>query len=873
MAPDQGAKPQSTAAPAGGDIIPPLPPVQTTPSISPTQASPTVGAGVDLLPEVPNIGSGTTQQAEADQSSDQRVQRAVTRPATSATADRDAGSTPAQTIPTDSANKEQGNVGSLANDQSDSAKSDITESRPAGARTVEPNMPGQRGVPVLPTEQTAGDANQASQDAQGVGRGQYRVNAGLTNGEQPGDVDAGQRIARLIESPADTSKPIAPVVYRQVDQAEARRLKELQASLSTSATTPETPPKVNSISIDPTPAQVNQKDTSPQHLGTFPTQQQATDFAAQKPGRKVIPMLGGAGYAVIQDADQNTQTPSAGESLPSERGAVNASNAQGAVTTAEPPATASQQTGRTGSQPQTSTQSAGAMVPFVDRGSVPNMSYANVRDMVEAAGRQYPNYAQKVRALAASIPGATADIGPVKTIARVTEKSKLENENNHNRVWDVLRSTIVVEHVEDVNAVIEAVKAQYQVYKFKDRFATAKTGYRAVIITVAQPGYGMAEIQITTQAIYKAKHQWYKWYEQTRVMPQTSERRVRLQAKMDQAYDWAYEASKRRRASQPSLISMTDALTSRRNSASSTSNVVLPGGSIPQGGNNTNLPPQAPKGRPSGAGNNTLGESSLSKNRVPGGGNLSGMGNGPLPGGMTDVDVSGEGSISTGIIDQATPQVKKNSVESTDNQGDSHEYAASVVNPRTAPAPGTSSKPQPGRGSDAEDLSSIRRMGQDGRPGTLIVNDGSEHQVRYALIDASALIPSHDARANFSINQAGDANERRYDHPTEGRAGRQTVLAIAAKPNIALLTTDTPTPIDGPPIVTPSGVVLGGNARSMAIQLAYHQNGASAQAICSTIYARSSNWTCPVFLPIYASVELVPRQLDSQHQPLPVHFS
>jgi len=41
---------------------------------------------------------------------------------------------------------------------------------------------------------------------------------------------------------------------------------------------------------------------------------------------------------------------------------------------------------------------------------------------------------------------------------------------------------------------------------------------------------------------------------------------------------------------------------------------------------------------------------------------------------------------------------------------------------------------------------------------------------------------------------------------------RETVEGIARGPKMGLLTTDTPSPIDGPPIVTARGVVLGGSS-------------------------------------------------------------
>ena len=118
-----------------------------------------------------------------------------------------------------------------------------------------------------------------------------------------------------------------------------------------------------------------------------------------------------------------------------------------------------------------------------------------------------------------------------------------------------------------------------------------------------------------------------------------------------------------------------------------------------------------------------------------------------------------------------------------------------------------------------------------GPQGTVELVSGRSLQVQYAIVNAGDLIPSHDAREGFRKNPAGDINERPYDDPVEGKPMRETVQAIAQAPKPSLLTTDTPSPIDGPPIVTERGVVLGGNARTMGVQLAYHRGGPQAETL------------------------------------------
>ena len=112
-----------------------------------------------------------------------------------------------------------------------------------------------------------------------------------------------------------------------------------------------------------------------------------------------------------------------------------------------------------------------------------------------------------------------------------------------------------------------------------------------------------------------------------------------------------------------------------------------------------------------------------------------------------------------------------------------------------------------------------------GRETQVIVPDGPPLPARYAIVESEDLIPSHDARDRFQPNAYGDVNERPYNDPTEGRNLREGVHRIAENPQPAFLLTDTPSPLDGPPITTPDLVVLGGNARAMAQQLAYRRAG------------------------------------------------
>lgn len=101
---------------------------------------------------------------------------------------------------------------------------------------------------------------------------------------------------------------------------------------------------------------------------------------------------------------------------------------------------------------------------------------------------------------------------------------------------------------------------------------------------------------------------------------------------------------------------------------------------------------------------------------------------------------------------------------------------------------------------------------------------------RYALVELDDLVTSHDPRARsgqggFARTAGGPPNERQYHNVAEAPESILAVLQIERNPDLRILTADAPTPEAGPPIVDPeSGWVLGGNARTMGMRLAYERD-------------------------------------------------
>lgn len=91
---------------------------------------------------------------------------------------------------------------------------------------------------------------------------------------------------------------------------------------------------------------------------------------------------------------------------------------------------------------------------------------------------------------------------------------------------------------------------------------------------------------------------------------------------------------------------------------------------------------------------------------------------------------------------------------------------------------------------------------------------------RYAVVELAALVASHTDAFQPDPRYPAGVQEREYHR---SREEQWKVLAGAQRFNPALVLCDTPSPVDGPPIVTcgERALVLGGNGRSMMMRRAF----------------------------------------------------
>ncbi len=105
-----------------------------------------------------------------------------------------------------------------------------------------------------------------------------------------------------------------------------------------------------------------------------------------------------------------------------------------------------------------------------------------------------------------------------------------------------------------------------------------------------------------------------------------------------------------------------------------------------------------------------------------------------------------------------------------------------------------------------------------GAPSAVVTPRG-DLQVHYAVVEARDLVPSHHP-GTFGANPNYPAGVRERDYASSQEA-QARVVQQAQNFDPRLVVNGNPDAVNGPPVVTPGGVVLGGNSRPMSVQRLY----------------------------------------------------
>jgi hypothetical protein len=124
---------------------------------------------------------------------------------------------------------------------------------------------------------------------------------------------------------------------------------------------------------------------------------------------------------------------------------------------------------------------------------------------------------------------------------------------------------------------------------------------------------------------------------------------------------------------------------------------------------------------------------------------------------------------------------------------------------------------------------------------TAILGSGGEQKARYEVRDISEIIPSHDPENQFA--KRSDYPDGVQERPYHSDAGeQQKVRGNALNLDSRYVVTNNPDVVNGPPVITEDGVVLGGNSRAMSIQLAYANNSERAAAYREAIASQAASF-------------------------------
>lgn len=140
-----------------------------------------------------------------------------------------------------------------------------------------------------------------------------------------------------------------------------------------------------------------------------------------------------------------------------------------------------------------------------------------------------------------------------------------------------------------------------------------------------------------------------------------------------------------------------------------------------------------------------------------------------------------------------------------------------------------------------------QNRGQNNLPGkiigseTTILGKGTSEQARYEVWELDDVIPSHDPANGFArrAEYPASAQERPY-HSDAGEQEKVRGNALSYQP--AFVVNTDPTAGNGPPIITRNGIVLGGNSRTMTLQLVYADNAQGAEAYRTELAGKAAQF-------------------------------
>lgn len=167
-----------------------------------------------------------------------------------------------------------------------------------------------------------------------------------------------------------------------------------------------------------------------------------------------------------------------------------------------------------------------------------------------AAHAAKPEYDRKLADIGKAI-GAEVKLAKVKVGDRLLEKHVHENKSLPDEMKDLVRGSLIVNNLDEVDAAIEAIGKNFKISRVKDRFfKPMSTGYSDILINIELPGGIQGEVQVHVPEMLAAKGDvGHALYEIERKLPEGNALKDQLIELQTRVYGSATTAMNHKRTS------------------------------------------------------------------------------------------------------------------------------------------------------------------------------------------------------------------------------------------------------------------------------------------------------------------------------------
>lgn len=157
----------------------------------------------------------------------------------------------------------------------------------------------------------------------------------------------------------------------------------------------------------------------------------------------------------------------------------------------------------------------------LDRGLLTDEQNAQLLATYEKANEALPDYTTTMESLAEAL-GGEAVVAPLKGRTRAEQKIAIDYGGDVSQIKDLLRGTMKFKTPAQAIKAANSIRARFQTVKDKDALSPGAPdkgfGYRDINMVIRMPNGTLAEVQLMTEAMAKAKSEAHKHYVVTRAL-------------------------------------------------------------------------------------------------------------------------------------------------------------------------------------------------------------------------------------------------------------------------------------------------------------------------------------------------------------------